>query len=97
MVNRIELENRIIPYRMLLEATSTMLELADTILPDTAIPSLIYGLRGLESSLADYIQMAKEGLPIIGHHFSFPTEFLYAFECVPVCVEAVSFLYLTDN
>ncbi len=93
MVNRTELENRVIPYRMLLEATSTMVDLADTILPDTAIPSLILGLRGLESSLRDYIEKASDGLPIIGHHFSLPTEFLYAFDCVPVCIEAVSFLY----
>ncbi|MFX1356798.1 MAG: 2-hydroxyacyl-CoA dehydratase [Promethearchaeota archaeon] len=43
----------------------------------------------------DLIKKAGEGLPIIGHHFSFPTEFLYCFDCVPVCIEATSYLLAT--
>ena len=92
MVNKTELENRIVPYKMLLESTSTMLELADRILSDTAMPSLISGLKGLESTLQDVIERAGEGLPIVGYHFALPSEYLNAFDCVPICIESVSFM-----
>lgn len=92
MVNKDILENRIIPYKMLLEAISTTGELVERILPENGIPALNYGLKYLTNTLRDHIDKAREGLPIIGHHFAFPTEYLYCFECVPVCIEAVSYL-----
>lgn len=92
MVNRTELENRIIPYKMLLEATSTMLELTDRILSDTAMPSLIVGLQCLKAVLTDCIEKAGEGLPIVGYHFAFPSDFLFAYDCVPVCIEGISYM-----
>jgi len=92
MANRTELENRIIPYKMLLESTSTMLELADRILSDTAMPSLITGLQKLEITLENCIEKAGEGLPIVGYHFSLPSEYLHSYDCVPVCIESVSFM-----
>ena len=84
--------NRIIPYRMLYEAVTSTYGLVEGILPDSGIPSLRIGLKHLKSVMEEYIQKAREGLPIIGHHFSFPTEYLSCFECVPVCIEAVSYL-----
>ena len=92
MVNRYEMENRIIPYKMLHEAVSYTCGLVDGILPEHGIPSLNLGLGSIKSVMEDMIKKAGEGLPIIGHHFSFPTEFLYCFDCVPVCIEATSYL-----
>jgi len=69
--------------------------LIDGILPDHGIPSLKLGLSYIKSVMDNLIEKAGEGLPIIGHHFSFPTEFLYCFECVPVCIEATSYLLAT--
>jgi len=92
MVHRLELENRIIPYKMLYEAISSTYGLIEGTLPDHGIPSLRMGLRCLKSVMKDFIEKAGEGLPIIGHHFSFPTEYLYCFDCVPVCIEATSYL-----
>ena len=92
MVNRVELENKIIPYKMLTEAISTTQELIERILPEQGIPSLRYGLKYLTNTLQDQIQKAGDGLPVIGHHFSFQTEYLYCFDCVPICIEAVSYL-----
>ncbi len=92
MVNNIELENRIIPYKMLYESVSSTHGLIEGILPDQGIPSLRIGLKLLKSLMEEYIQKAREGSPIIGHHFSFPTEYLSCFDCVPVCIEAVSYL-----
>lgn len=92
MVNRIELENRIIPYKMLYEAVSSTNALVEGILPEYGIPSLRIGLNLIKSVMEEYIREAGEGLPIIGHHFSFPTEYLYCFDCVPVCIEATSYL-----
>lgn len=87
-----EMKNRIIPYQMLYEAISGTHSLVENILPDHGIPSLRMGLKHIKSVINDFILKEKEGLPVIGHHFAFPTEFLYAFDCVPVCVEATSYL-----
>ena len=92
MVNRIELENRIIPYKMLYEAVSFTHGLVEGVLPEHGIPSLKLGLGYIKSVMKDFIHNAGEGLPIIGHHFSFPTEYLSCFDCVPVCIEATSYL-----
>ena len=92
MINSTNLENKIIPYKMLCEAVSTTQELVERILPDNGIPSLKLGLKYITDTLRDQIRKAGEGLPIIGHHFAFPTEYLYCFDCVPVCIEAVSYL-----
>jgi len=92
MVNKEQLENRLLPYKMLLKGTATMHELATRILPDNAVPELVLGFEGLISHYQDCIDKAGEGLPIVGHHFSFPTEYLYAFDCIPVCIESVSFM-----
>jgi benzoyl-CoA reductase/2-hydroxyglutaryl-CoA dehydratase subunit BcrC/BadD/HgdB len=86
------LKNRIIPYQMLYEAINGTQELVEGILPDNGIPSLRLGLKHIRSVMNDFIKRSEEGLPIIGHHFAFPTEFLYAFDCVPVCIEATSYL-----
>ncbi len=92
MVNRVEMENRIIPYKMLLEAISTTYELVEKILPENGIPSLKYGLKCLTDTLKDQIEKAGDGLPIVGHHFAFTPEYLYCFDCVPICIEAVSYM-----
>ena len=68
------LENRIIPYKMLYEAIDGTYGLIKGILPETGIPSLRIGLEYTKSVMKDFIEKAGEGLPIIGHHFSFPTE-----------------------
>ena len=77
---------------MLYEAISGTHGLVEGILPDHGIPSLRSGLRHVKSVMNDFIQKAGEGLPVIGHHFAFPTEFLHAFDCVPVCIEATTYL-----
>jgi len=92
IVNRIDLENRILPYKMLLEATSIMYQLAQEVVTYNVMPCLSIGLKNLESMLLDCVEKAGDGLPVIGYHFALPSEYLYAFDCVPVCLEAVSFM-----
>ena len=92
MVNREVLQNKIIPYKMLYTAIEGTHGLVDGILPEDGIPSLKLGLKYVKSVMADLIEKAGDGLPVIGHHFSFPTEYLYCFDCVPVCIEATSYL-----
>jgi benzoyl-CoA reductase/2-hydroxyglutaryl-CoA dehydratase subunit BcrC/BadD/HgdB len=92
LANKLEMENRIIPYKMLYEAVSSTYGLVEGILPEDGIPSLRIGLKHIKSIMNEYIEKAGEGLPIVGHHFAFPTEYLYCFDCVPVCIEAVSYL-----
>jgi hypothetical protein len=76
MVYSIKKENRIIPYKMLHQVVSYTHELVEEVLPENGIPSLRIGLNHLKAVMEEYIRKAGEGLPIIGHHFSFPTEFL---------------------
>lgn len=91
MYNKNENQNRIIPYRMLLNATSTTRELVEQILPENGVPSMKIGLEKLEFVLESSIKKAEDGLPIVGYHFSFPPEFLSCFDCVPICVEGTSY------
>lgn len=91
MYNKNENQNRIIPYRMLLNATSTTRELVEQILPENGVPSMKIGLEKLEFVLESSIKKAEDGLPIVGYHFSFPREYLQCFDCVPICVEGTSY------
>ncbi|TKJ25494.1 MAG: hypothetical protein CEE42_07245 [Promethearchaeota archaeon Loki_b31] len=91
MVNQSKLENRIIPYKMLNQAVSTTYELVEKILPEDGMPALRLGLKYINTIMTDFIKKAGEGLPIIGYHFAFPADYLYGFDCVPVCIEAVSY------
>jgi len=56
MVNRKQLEDRLLPYKMLLKGSETMYELADRILPYNAIPSMILGFEGLISHYKDCLE-----------------------------------------
>jgi benzoyl-CoA reductase/2-hydroxyglutaryl-CoA dehydratase subunit BcrC/BadD/HgdB len=76
---------------MLSQAVSTTYELVEKILPENGMPSLRLGLKYIDSIMTDFIKKAGEGLPIIGYHFAFPSDYLYGFDCVPVCIEAVSY------
>ncbi len=49
MNTTVNMENRIIPYQMLLNAMETTHELVDKILPETGIPSLKIGLEEMIS------------------------------------------------
>lgn len=90
-MNSLELENRIIPYKMLLKSISTTKELVERILPSNGIPSLRIGLKYIESVLTNRVEKAREGIPVVGYHFAFPAEFLSCFDCVPVCIEGSSY------
>ena len=87
--------NRIIPYRILLNASSATKELVERILPEQGSPSLRLGLENLEPVLGRHLNKAGEGAPIVGCHFSFPAEFLSCFDCVPVCIEGTSYFLAT--
>ncbi|MHA1105042.1 MAG: hypothetical protein ACTSPN_04885, partial [Promethearchaeota archaeon] len=95
MINESQMENRIIPYKMLLKALSSTQELVERILPENGIPSLRIGLTYMKSYLERIIKKAGEGLPIIGYHFALPAEFLSCFDCVPVCIEGTSYFLAT--
>jgi len=92
MISCNKVENRIIPYEMVLEAISTTNELVDRILPEKVVPSLKIGTKYIKRVLKSLIRKADEGLPIIGHHLAFQSEYLSCFDCVPVCFEGTSYL-----
>ncbi|MFW9999975.1 MAG: 2-hydroxyacyl-CoA dehydratase [Candidatus Hodarchaeota archaeon] len=91
MNNSFELENRIIPVRMLYEATSVTEELVTGILPKNGIPALRIGLEKLKFALNRNLEKARNGLPIVGYHFAIPAEYLLCYDCVPVCLEGTGY------
>lgn len=95
MVNKLEMLNRIIPYQMLYNSILATRELVERILPEHGVPSLRVILEKFETCISSYINKAKDGLPIVGYHFSFPVEYIKCFDCVPVCLEATSYFLAT--
>ena len=91
MKNTVKTENKIIPYQMLLNAMETTHELVDKILPETGIPSLKIGLEEMITAVRNDLERASEGVPIVGYHFAFQADYLKCFDCVPVCIEGVSY------
>jgi len=91
MNNTVKMENRIIPYQMLLKAMETTYELVEKILPETGIPSLKIGLEEMITVVRRDIERAKEGVPVVGYHFAFQADYLKCFDCVPICIEGVSY------
>lgn len=95
MPNSLELENRVIPIRMLYESISTTHQLVKGILPENGIPELRIALEKVKSVLKKNLEKAKEGLPIVGYHFAIPAEYLSCFDCVPVCLEGTGYYLST--
>ena len=92
MVNRKELENKVIPYKILLETLQNTYDLVDSILLDNTIPSLRIGLKYLIQIIEDCVEKAGDGLPVVGHHFAFQSEYLDCFDVVPICIEGTSYI-----
>ena len=91
MINKAEMENRAIPYRMLSEVLSKTSEVALRILPEDTMPSFRIGAQLINDVLSRNMEKISEGLPIVGYHFSLPAEFLNCFDCVPICMEGASY------
>lgn len=71
MVNRIDLENRVIPFKILLETLENSYDLLDGSRLYKSLPSFKFGLKYLVKYIKDYVEKAGDGLPIVGHHFAF--------------------------
>ncbi|MFX0021784.1 MAG: 2-hydroxyacyl-CoA dehydratase [Candidatus Hermodarchaeota archaeon] len=95
MEKSFELENRVIPIRMLYESISATHQLVEGILPENGIPELRIALDKVKSVLKKNLTKAKEGLPIVGYHFAIPAEYLSCFDCVPVCLEGTGYYLST--
>ncbi|MHA1378702.1 MAG: 2-hydroxyacyl-CoA dehydratase [Candidatus Helarchaeota archaeon] len=50
-------------------------------------------LKYLNPTFKSYIDKFEEGKPVIGYHFAFPGEIFRAFDCVPIVMEAMPYLY----
>jgi len=92
LVIKQELENRVIPLKILLEALETTYGLITNILPPDEVPELEIGVKYIKKIVAEMIEGANEGLPIVGHHFAFQAEYLSCFDIVPVCIEGISYI-----
>ena len=87
------IEKRVIPLEMLRVACEQTLELVEFSIPNTEVVSLRYFLGSMLNYLDEAIEKADAGWPIIGHHFAFPAEILYYFDCIPIAVEGSSYLF----
>lgn len=85
------IEHRIIPYEILLTAVENSSQILD-IAFEGEMETLRAFIRGIIDTLQDAVKKAEEGLPIVGYHFAFPGEIFQAFDCVPVVLEACTYL-----
>ena len=81
------------PLEMLYEATKTTLGLINGAVPLHEMKVLRIFLECMESNLRSKLEQIREGKPIIGHHFAFPAEIFSCFDAVPVCIEAIPYLF----
>lgn len=81
------------PLEILYEATQTTLGLIEGAVPQHEMKVLRIFLRCMEQNLGTKLDQIAEGKPLIGHHFAFPAELFSCFDAVPVCVEAIPYLF----
>jgi len=84
--------HKIIPYEMLYEAICTTKELVDGGPANDQLLVLKSFLKHMKTVTKRYIDDAEEGLPIIGHHFAWPTEIFYCFDFIPVVFEGIPYI-----
>ena len=93
MNTTVKTENKIIPYKMLLNAMETTHELVEKILPETGIPSLKIGLEEMISAVRKDIERTKEGVPIVGYHFAGVSDGLFSLSPVGTVSTHFNFAY----
>lgn len=91
-MGRIQLENRVKPYKILLKTFEPGLKFLEKTTTENEFVPLRYFLHSMIPFLKECINKAGEGMQIVAHHFAFPSKLLYFFEVVPVTVEAVSYV-----
>ncbi len=80
------------PLEILDEAVDNTRHLVLGSIPDQEMKVFRSFLNSLNSILKNDITKARQGMPLIGTHFAFPSEIFYGFDCVPLCLEALSYL-----
>ncbi len=80
------------PLEILLEATNNTRDLVLGSIPEQQLRVFRTFLNALKSIVENDIAKARQGWPLIGTHFAFPSEIFHGFECVPLCFEALSYL-----
>ncbi|MHA1439544.1 MAG: 2-hydroxyacyl-CoA dehydratase family protein [Promethearchaeota archaeon] len=84
--------HKIIPYEILYEAICTTKELVDGGPEKNELLVLKVFLKYMKIVVKRYLDDADNGLPIIGHHFAWPTEIFYCFDFVPVVFEGIPYI-----
>lgn len=86
-------EHKIIPYEILYEAVKNSEKIICSTIPGDNMAILKSFIKVMRLTMEKNIKKAEEGLPIIGHHFSFPFELFFGtYEITGVCVEVISYL-----
>ncbi|HUY01121.1 MAG TPA: 2-hydroxyacyl-CoA dehydratase family protein [Candidatus Deferrimicrobium sp.] len=86
------MKDRIKPYEVFYHAINLTVEMIDRIVPSNEQVAMRSFLHNASTVIGRYLEEAKEGKPIIGYHFALPGEIAQAFDAIPLCFEAVSYL-----
>ncbi|MHA1378704.1 MAG: 2-hydroxyacyl-CoA dehydratase [Candidatus Helarchaeota archaeon] len=78
-------------FEDLFEGLQYTQEFIEKCLPENEQQILRIFLKNMNVCLKRIIDNFYEGKPIIGYHFTFPAEFLYAFDCVPINMEPMPY------
>ena len=86
--------SKIIPLKMLMEVAERGLAMLDHVEDEEDTYAVLkYYVDAFAPFVKDCVEKEEAGWPVIGHHFAFPTEILYFFDVVPICVEAMSYAF----
>ncbi len=84
--------HKIIPYEILYEAICTTKDLVEGGPAKDELLVLKSFLKHMKTVIKRYLDNADSGLPVIGHHFAWPTEIFYCFDFVPVVFEGIPYI-----
>ncbi len=80
------------PLEELHESSITMQGLLEGGIASQELVVLNAFIRGLSTTLEDKIEKLRNGSPLLGTHFAFPSEIFAVFDVVPICFESLSYI-----
>lgn len=83
--------HKVIPYEILMTIVNNSSTILELVFPHE-LEILRAFVKGVGDTLKESIEKAEKGFPVVGHHFAFPGELFYAYDSVPVVLEATTYM-----
>ncbi len=87
------MRDRVKPFEVFYNAVRLTVDMVERVTAGDEQAAMISFLRNAESVLERHLEGVRRGKPVIGYHFALPGEMAACFDAVPLCSEAVSYLF----